>query len=109
MWLWILQRVSGAALVVLLLVHLLVTHFIDPHVAVEIAEVKIRLQGLLFMIIDNLLLGFVLFHAFNGVRNVAYDYTSDPWKRMAVSVALVIVAIFLFIFAVWAFLPFMLG
>lgn len=109
MWLWILQRVSGAALVVLLLVHLVVMHFIDPHVAVEIAEVKIRLQGLLFMIIDNLLLGFVVFHAFNGVRNVVYDYTSDPWKRTAVSVALLIFAISLFVFAVWAFLPFMTG
>jgi succinate dehydrogenase / fumarate reductase membrane anchor subunit len=109
MWLWILQRVSGAALIVLLLIHMAVLHYMDPHDAIVISEVKIRLQGLTFMIINNLLLGFVIFHAFNGMRNVVYDYTSDPRKRAAVSAVLVIVAIFLFAFAVWAFLPFMLG
>ena len=109
MWLWILQRVSGAALIVLLLIHLVVLHYMDPHAAIEVSEVEIRLQGLTFMLIDNLLLGFVMFHAFNGVRNVAYDYTSDPRWRAAISAALVITAIFLFVFAVWAFLPFMLG
>lgn len=109
MWLWVLQRVSGAALIVLLLIHLVVLHYMDPHDAIAVGEVEIRLQGLTFMIIDNLLLGFVVFHAFNGVRNAAYDYTSDPRKRAAVSAVLVIVAVSLFAFAVWAFLPFMLG
>ncbi|MFQ6107495.1 MAG: hypothetical protein ACE5QF_07930 [Thermoplasmata archaeon] len=109
MWLWILQRVSGVALVVLLLIHLLVLHYINPHEAIVISEVRIRLQGVLFVIVDNLLLGFVVFHAFNGVRNVAYDYTPDLRKRAAISMFLFTVALFLFIFAVWAFLPFMLG
>lgn len=109
MWLWILQRVSGAALIVLLLIHMVVLHYMDPHAAIAVAEVKIRLQGLTFMVINNLLVGFVIFHAFNGVRNVVYDYTSDPRKRAAVSAVLVIVSIFLFAFAVWAFLPFMIG
>lgn len=108
MWLWILQRVTGFALVILLLIHLVVLHYVDPHAAIEISEVKIRLQGLLFMIIDNLLLGFVLFHAFNGVRNVVYDYISSLKKRTAVSYILLIVAILLFVFTVYAFLPFML-
>jgi len=113
MWLWILQRVTGIALIILLFTHILVLHYVDPNETIELYTVsregvKLRMQHLLFILVDNLLLGFVLFHGFNGVRNVAYDYVSDPRWRRVIAALCFLAGLFLFLFALYAFVPLML-
>jgi succinate dehydrogenase / fumarate reductase membrane anchor subunit len=110
LWLWLFQRISGIALIVLLLVHMVVLHYVDPYQTVKILGltsegVTLRMQAFLFIIVDNLLLAFVLFHAFNGVRNVAYDYVnSDRWRRVVAALCLV-AGVALLVLALVAFIP----
>ncbi len=110
LWLWLLQRVSGVALIVLLLIHMIVLHYVDPHETIELfglnsQAVTLRMQALLFIIVDNLLLVFVLFHGFNGVRNVAYDYiNNDKWRRVVAALCF-LAALALLVLALYAFIP----
>jgi succinate dehydrogenase / fumarate reductase membrane anchor subunit len=81
-WPWFLQRVTGAALVVLLFVHLWVNHItgIDQVEAgiyedlVLFSLVADRLSEVIWWIVDIPLLGFTLFHGLNGIRNIALDW-----------------------------------
>src|SRR5262245_52729050 len=81
-WPWIIQRITGVALVVLLTVHIGVNHFgmlNAPGVKdrtrelIVFSDVAYRLSMFLWWAIDLTLLAFVLFHGLNGIRNIALD------------------------------------
>jgi succinate dehydrogenase / fumarate reductase membrane anchor subunit len=96
-WLWFLQRVSSVGLIVVLLFHMVVLHYVDPSAKITLAATLVRLQSFLFIIVDSLLLGFGLFHGLNGVRNVAYDYFPKPGTRKVISNMLLIVGVIVFV------------
>ncbi|MEE9116668.1 MAG: succinate dehydrogenase [Thermoplasmata archaeon] len=96
-WLWFLQRVSSVGLIVVLLFHMVVLHYVDPSEVITLADTHVRLQSFLFIIVDSLLLGFGLFHGLNGVRNVAYDYFPKPGTRKVISNMLLIVGVIVFV------------
>lgn len=76
-WAWFMQRVSAALLIPLLVLHFAIMHFVDPEVILDFAGTSLRLQGLLYLAADSLLLMAALYHGLNGVRNVILDY----WPR----------------------------
>lgn len=87
MWPWIIQRVTGVVLVVLLAVHIGVEHFGNlnkPGVRegqrelIAFSDVAYRLAGAFWWVIDVALLVFVLFHGLNGIRNIAIDAGVKP-------------------------------
>lgn len=75
MTVWLLQRVSAVALIVLVGLHLWVEHFSAPHSTVTLSAVHSRLDTFKFLLLDYGLLVLALFHGLNGVRNIALDYT----------------------------------
>jgi succinate dehydrogenase hydrophobic anchor subunit len=108
-FLWVTQRVSGIFLVVLLLLHVIWLHYVDPGSVLTVAGVELRLQALLFGITDTLLLGFVVFHGLNGARTVLYDHVVSPRRRRIGSGLLLVAGAVLLGYGLWAFLPFVLG
>lgn len=81
-WPWLLQRVSAVGLIVLLPMHIVVTHLFNiaevendalPGLVV-FSDVAQRLERPAYWTIDVLLLAFALYHGLNGVRNVLLDY-----------------------------------
>jgi succinate dehydrogenase / fumarate reductase membrane anchor subunit len=109
LFLWVMQRITGIFLVVLLFLHVIWLHFVDPLSVVTVAGVKLRLQALLFGVTDTLLLGFTVFHGMNGMRSVLYDYVGSPLWRKAITWGLMAAGGTLFVYGLWAFLPFVLG
>jgi succinate dehydrogenase / fumarate reductase membrane anchor subunit len=109
LFLWVMQRVTGIFLVVLLFLHVIWLHFVDPLSVVSVAGVKLRLQALLFGVTDTLLLGFTVFHGMNGMRSVLYDYVGSSLGRRTISIGLMVAGSTLFVYGLWAFLPFVLG
>ena len=73
---WYLMRLTGLGLFVTALAHYLITHFLyDP--AIQDANwVMARWSNIAWRTADFLMLSFVVFHAFMGVRIVVQDYTS---------------------------------
>ncbi len=91
--LWILQRISSVGLIIVLLFHMIVLHYVDPSQEMTLADTHVRLQQVLFIVVDSFLLAFALFHGLNGVRNVAYDYFPKPRTRKAISSILLAVGV----------------
>lgn len=72
-WWWLLQRVSGLLLLVLLGTHLVLTHFIAPAEAVQFAAVQGRFSMTLVPILDYSLLFVALLHGLYGMFVVIGD------------------------------------
>jgi succinate dehydrogenase hydrophobic anchor subunit len=79
---WYLMRLTGLGLFVTALAHYMITHFIyDP--AIQNAEwVTARWGNVAWRTADWLMLTFVVFHAFMGVRIVIHDYTSGGLRTL---------------------------
>lgn len=77
---WLLQRLSAAALLVLVLAHLWIEHFMHRGTAITFSRVAARLFHGLYQGIDYLLLIVVVYHSLNGFRNILQDRV---WSRAA--------------------------
>lgn len=74
---WLLQRISGAALVFLIGVHVWTLHYSNPELVPLYSGVVERLNTVGYMGLDISLLVMALFHGLNGVRNIVIDYTRN--------------------------------
>lgn len=92
LWRW--QRTSALILLPLVAFHILYQYFFaDPH-AITYGLVSARLNLLLFLAIDILLLLSVLTHAFLGLRSILMDYApSAVFARRGTLVILALLGI----------------
>lgn len=70
---WLLQRVSGALLIVLLGLHIWLLFIVNPAEIIQFDEARARLATGAYVALYALLLLFGFFHAFNGLYNVMVD------------------------------------
>ena len=93
---WYLMRLTGLGLFVLAISHFLITHVLwDP--AVQDAQwIGERWANLSVRTADWLMLAFVIFHAFMGLRIVVGDYTRGG-LRTVITMVLYVLAIGLFL------------
>jgi succinate dehydrogenase hydrophobic anchor subunit len=113
-WPWFLQRVTGAGLIVLLLIHVIVNHYLniseaEKHVLpglVVFSNVADRFKSAGYWVIDIFLLSFVLYHGLNGIRNIALDYGARGVIERAVTLVLLAVGVAAFIFGIFALAAF---
>jgi len=78
---WLMQRVSGVALLVLLLGHFFIQHFIGAPVGGAGYEaVAERLSGLGWKLFDMTFVTFALYHGINGIFMVIEDYVYSGWR-----------------------------
>ena len=92
---WYLMRLTGLGLFVLALAHFIIVHFIyDP--AIQRADwIAGRWASAAWRTADWLMLSFVVFHAFMGVRTVVHDYTKGS-TRMVLTMLLYLLAFLIF-------------
>lgn len=107
-WPWALQRLSAVLLIVLLGVHLWVTHFadIDPDEHITVAGVETRLDQFVYVVVDYSLLAMVIYHGLNGMRTVMLDFDMFARRARAVDLALSILGIATMIWGIWVLFPF---
>ena len=98
-WPWLLQRLTGVALVALLLVHIGVNQFgnLDKDLRhtdlILFGDVAARLESALWWLFDAALLACALFHGLNGIRNVAFDLGARGRVAGAVTALLTVVGL----------------
>lgn len=83
--LWLFQRISGAALVVLLLLHFAIMHFSGA--ALDFETVSGRLGSNLWKTVDIAFLVLALGHGLYGFYIVTGDYFHQAWIRVTVFTA----------------------
>lgn len=79
---WYLMRLTGLGLFVLALAHYIVVHFVFDPAIQDAAWVTARWASVAQRTIDWMMLLFVLFHAFMGVRTVIGDYTGGGLRSL---------------------------
>jgi succinate dehydrogenase hydrophobic anchor subunit len=111
-WAWFFQRFSAVALIVLLCIHLYISHFsgvgeeTGEEPLITFGEVSVRLDQLSYIVVDYLLLAMVLFHGLNGTRTVLFDFDRFAKHRKAVDITLFVVGVATLIWGIVILFPF---
>ena len=93
---WYLMRLTGLGLFVTALAHYIIVHFVyDPSQQTATWIQDARWGNIAWRTVDWLMLSFVVFHAFMGLRTVVHDYTSGG-LRTALTLALYVGALVVF-------------
>jgi succinate dehydrogenase / fumarate reductase membrane anchor subunit len=88
-WSWFFLRISGLALVFLVLGHMLIMHVLDGGVdRIDYNFVAARWTGFFWRAYDWLMLALAMLHAAVGARNVIADHVRKPFWRVAAKTAL---------------------
>lgn len=73
-WGWVLQAVTGAAVLVLVSVHMIANHFVVPEGLRDYAQVVAYLSSPLVVALEVTFLTTVTWHALLGVRAILFDF-----------------------------------
>jgi succinate dehydrogenase hydrophobic anchor subunit len=102
MWPWLGQRVTAVLVIVTILVHLVLTHYVAIG-ELSYDNIGERLAVRAVLVNDIVLLVAVVFHGLNGLRMVVLDWgLSGSGGRRAFDVVLWVVGIAAVIFGIWA-------
>jgi succinate dehydrogenase / fumarate reductase membrane anchor subunit len=114
-WAWFFQRVSAVLLVVFLAIHIYVAHFMgvgdetSGDTLITFSDVSVRLDQLIFIIVDYGMLSMVLLHGLNGFRTVMFDFDMFVKRKKLVDVTLWVVGIATLIWGIVILIPFITG
>lgn len=114
-WAWFFQRVSAVLLVVFLAIHIYVAHFMgvgdesSGDTLITFSDVSVRLDQLIFIIVDYGMLSMVLLHGLNGFRTVIFDFDMFVKRKKLVDVTLWVVGIATLIWGIIILIPFITG
>lgn len=102
-WSWILQVVTGAALLVLVVAHLVAQHFVvdSPGGLRDRASVLAYLGDPVMVVVESLFLVAVTWHAMLGVRSILLDVGLGPIGRRRVTVGLTAVGVVTLGYGFW--------
>jgi succinate dehydrogenase / fumarate reductase cytochrome b subunit len=102
MWPWLGQRVTAVLVIVTILIHLVLTHYIAIG-QLSYDNIGARLAGAAVLVNDIVLLVAVVYHALNGVRMVLLDYTfGSAGARHVLSAVLWVIGVAAIVFGIWA-------
>jgi len=106
-WPWLLQRVTGPALLIFLGVHMYVTHFGGFHILTfdKVAD-RFRAAPGFWTTFDGLFLIFAVFHSLNGIRTIIYDFRPRPRIRMGATVVMWIIGLVIIALGFGILLPY---
>jgi len=94
-WLW--QRLSGIGLLVVLFIHLIMTHLYP----LSYENVKVRLSSPEWIFLNILLLGLSISHALNGFWQIGQDYITNPGRKHVLGLVLWVIGIGLATLGLW--------
>ncbi|MBP6472260.1 MAG: succinate dehydrogenase [Chloroflexi bacterium] len=98
-WAFLFMRVSGIALLVLAVGHMMIQHVLNSSSNLTIMFVAERWNLWGWKVFDMLLLAFAYMHGMNGLRNVLEDYIHN---RRTVKIINTILVVFAAITILWA-------
>lgn len=105
---WLLQRVSGLALIGLVGLHFWLVHFVDLRGAWSVKTIAdMHIKQVAILGVDYALLGLALAHGLNGLRNILIDMKLWPGGERTISDTLAAVGIAVFAYGTFAFWPFL--
>ena len=108
---WYFQRLSGVVLIPLVIAHMLVTHYVFGNPAKGALEldynvVASRLANPWWKLIDVSFLLVVLYHGLRGIWVVIQESVKQPWFRITIWCAVLVLGVGLAVLGTITILPF---
>lgn len=101
-WLWLFKIISGLLIVVILVVHFLVNHFLPETDALLTAnEVYEYYQNLLYVFMEGFFLVFVVSHSLVGMRSIFLDLNPRKTVMQILDVALIAIGAVSIVYGIW--------
>jgi succinate dehydrogenase / fumarate reductase membrane anchor subunit len=95
------QVISGAALLILLTLHMVAQHFILPEGLRDYASVIEWVANPIVVILELAFLAFVTWHALLGLRAIIFDYGFSPSTERWISRAFVVIGVVTVLYGTW--------
>ncbi len=105
---WFLQRVSGAVLFVLLVIHFWITHYF-PGGELSYQNVALRLSQPGWKLVYLVFLVLCIYHGLNGLWIILQDYMRNDSLRLLIFGAIMIAGLFLLSIGMLTIIPFSPG
>lgn len=96
---WVLQRITGLALVVLMIGHYILMHY-QPESGHTYGAVLARMQFSWYRIIDLTFITLGMYHGLNGIWNIFRDYKLKQWAKLSIISALILTGV---AFTAWGY------
>lgn len=100
-WSWILQAVTGALLIVLLGLHMVVQHFVVAGGLRKFADVVTYISNPFAFLLEVVFLIVVTWHALLGVRAIIFDLGLKPTTERKVDVVLTVIGVLTVSYGIW--------
>ena len=102
MWPWLGQRVTAVLVIVTIMVHLVLTHYVAIG-ELSFDNIGDRLAGGAVLVNDVVLLLAVVYHALNGLRMVVLDWgLTNSGGRRVFDAALWLLGVVAIVYGIWA-------
>lgn len=86
---WVVQRITGIVLVVVLIGHYILMHY-NPESGHTYDAVLARMQSSWYRVLDLTFVVLAMYHGLNGVWSIFRDYKLKPWQTITVISLLII-------------------
>jgi succinate dehydrogenase / fumarate reductase membrane anchor subunit len=100
-WLWLIKIVTGPLLVVLLLIHFIVNHFIGQNGLLTYADVVAYYKNPIVPIMEICFLAAVVTHSLSGLRGIFLDLKPSRGLLKAADWVFVAVGVLAVVYGAW--------
>ncbi len=101
-WLWMLKIFSGLLILVILIIHFLVNHFLAPEGLLSFEEILAYYKNFpIVPIMEGFFLVFVVSHSLLGVRSIVLDLNPSKRASQIVDVILVGIGVVSVVYGIW--------
>jgi succinate dehydrogenase / fumarate reductase cytochrome b subunit len=100
-WGWVLQALTGIAVLGLVTLHMIANHFVVPEGLRDFAGVVAYLSSPLIVLLELSFLVTVTWHALLGVRAVLFDFGFSPRVERAITRVLAVVGVLTVGYGLW--------
>lgn len=80
---WVIQRITGIVLVVVMIGHYILMHY-NPESGHSYEAVLARMQSSWYRVLDLTFIVLGMYHGLNGVWGIFRDYKLKPWQSITV-------------------------
>jgi succinate dehydrogenase cytochrome b556 subunit len=100
-WGWILQAITGAALLVLVTLHMIANHFMVSRGLRDSADVQSYFSDPLVVAIEVTFLAVVVWHGLLGLRSILFDFGFSTRTERRITWILTVVGVASVVYGVW--------
>ena len=100
-WLWLLKIATGALLVILLGIHLVVNHFIGENGLLTYADVVAYYQNPIIPVMEICFLAAVVTHSTLGIRGILLDLKPSRETLKVMDAVLTVIGVSAVVYGIW--------